>query len=122
MTYCNLMSVVDGARGTQADDRLHVERGAQFLSPRDEVRRLVVPARTLDWVLLQEEIERLDFLSLDVEGFEAQALLGLNFDRLSPAWILVEANDRPAVHSLLSPRYKLVKQLSHHDLLYKRTK
>lgn len=119
MTYCNLMSIVDGARGGAEQDAAHVESGTRFLAPNDTVRRVEVVTSTLADLVRQHGFERVDLLSLDVEGYEAQALLGMDFDELAPMWILVEANDRDAVHAVLAPRYDLVGDLSHHDRLYR---
>ena len=119
MTYCNLMSIVDGARGNEDLDRGHIETGRKFLSEGDAPRRLTVPTRTLDSLLVEVGIAKVDLLSLDVEGCEPEALRGLELDRLAPKWILVEANDPNAVEDSLKGHYELVALLSHHDRLYR---
>jgi FkbM family methyltransferase len=80
--------------------------------------QIQVPARTLDSLLAECGFPELDFLSLDVEGFEAPALRGLDLDRLAPRFILVEANFPADVHAILDPRYRLVASTGHHDLLF----
>jgi FkbM family methyltransferase len=80
--------------------------------------QIQVPARTLDSLLIECGFASLDFLSLDVEGFEAQALRGLDFDRLAPRFILVEANYPDQVHAILDPRYRLLAATGPHDLLF----
>jgi hypothetical protein len=63
-------------------------------------------------------------MSLDVEGFEAQVLAGLDFDRHAPRYLLVEQRDRAcsaAVAQLLAGRYRRCEQLSPHDVLYARS-
>lgn len=119
MTYCNLMSVVCGARGSTAADHAHVTAGRRYLAPGDEVRSLTVPTAKLGELLAHNEIECVDLLCLDVEGMEAQVLRGLNFDKVSPRWILVEANDPVAIDAVLGKRYRFVAHLSHHDRLYR---
>jgi FkbM family methyltransferase len=115
--YANLMSVVSGARGSDAKDRLHVERGERLQGV--STYELQAPARTLSAILDSHGIERVDLLCLDLEGYEPTALRGLDFERHRPAWILVEAWDRPAIDELLAPRYDEVAQLSRHDVLYR---
>lgn len=118
MVYCNLMSVVEGARGSKVADAEHVEKGRQFLASGDEIFNIRVPARTLTAILDDHNISRIDLLSLDVEGYEAQALNGLDFIKYQPRYILVEVNDSHAVDRILDPMYDHVATLSHHDRLY----
>ena len=77
-----------------------------------------VPARTLDWVLQQSGVDTLDFLSLDVEGFEAAALGGLDLNTRAPRTILVEANFPEDIAAILDPRYRLVATFHERDCLY----
>jgi FkbM family methyltransferase len=118
MRYANLMSVVAGARGSEADDRGHVARGEALQGVTSY--ELEVPARTLDAILDAHGVRSVDLLSLDLEGYEAQALRGLDLRRRRPEWILVEAWDRRAIDALLAPCYDAVGVLSHHDVLYRR--
>lgn len=67
---------------------------------------------TLNEVLAQAGITRLDYLSLDLEGMELEALKGLDFDTHAPRLIVVE--DRLShlrLHRFLTRAgYKLVKR------------
>ena len=49
--------------------------------------------RTLSSLLTQWEISRVGILSLDIEGFELEALRGLDFDKASVAILIVENNN-----------------------------
>jgi hypothetical protein len=57
-----------------------------------------------------------------VEGFEPQALRGLDLDRHAPRFVLVEIRDiaegRARVEEVLGDRYVAVEQLSPYDMLY----
>lgn len=119
MIYCNLMSLVEGARGSPEADAEHIKRGMQFLSPDDQPRTIKVPTATLSDLLDQHGIEHVDLLSLDVEGYESMALRGLDMSRHAPSWIVVEANDRQSIDDVLEARYELVDVLSHHDCIYR---
>lgn len=119
MTYCNLMSIVKGARGSAEADQAFVAWGEQHLDRGARPYMLEVPALTLTNILRSQGVTKVDFLSLDVEGYEAPALRGLDFSQYAPTWILIEANDLSAVEAVLLPRYDFVAALSHHDRLYR---
>jgi FkbM family methyltransferase len=118
MTYCNLMSQVKGAMKSAAEEADHIRRGkeCQNLTP----YKVDVPAKTLSAILDAHGIERVDLLSLDVEGFELAALAGIDFDRHAPRWMLVEARYRAEIDAFLASRYDVAATLSHHDVLYRR--
>jgi hypothetical protein len=67
-------------------------------------------------------------MSLDLEGYEASALRGLDLERHRPALLLVEiSRDRRAIDDLLDAAYEPVAELSDHcsesppwyDVLYR---
>ncbi len=53
-----------------------------------------VKLRTLNSILDQVGVERIDFLSIDVEGMELQVLQGLDFKKHAPRLILIEEHRR----------------------------
>jgi FkbM family methyltransferase len=122
MQFGDLMSTVHGAHGDAATEREWVGPGL-VLGWRDPYEA-EVPARTLSSILDEHDAPEVDLLSLDVEGFEPQALRGLDLDRHAPRWILVEAHDldagRYALEEVLGERYVLEAQVSPLDLLYRR--
>lgn len=120
MRYCDLMSVVRGGMRSPAEEDAHIAAGSavQHIESYD----LVVPARPLQSILDQHHITSADLFVLDVEGFEAAALRGIDFDRFVAHNLLVEARYRDDVEAVLKGHYKLVEQLSHHDLLYRPVK
>jgi len=117
MRYCNLMSLVKGAMKDEAGDLDHIRRGCEVQGISSY--ELTVPARTLTSVLDQYHPPAIDFFSLDVEGFELEALQGLDFEKYRPKWMLIEARFRAELDSFLNPRYEVAAQLSHHDVLYR---
>jgi FkbM family methyltransferase len=119
MKYCGLMSLVCGARGTDLKDEAHIANGRQYLGPDEEPYTIRVAARTLSSVLDAHAIQRVDLLSLDVEGYEGSVLRGLDFSRQAPRYILVEVNNLTDVEQALDQRYELVAELSYHDRLYR---
>jgi FkbM family methyltransferase len=85
---------------------------------------VLVPTRTLTDVLDEAAAPRWDFLSLDLEGYEEQALAGLDLDRHRPRYILAEAvpaEERlPRLQRMLHGRYDLIDQLGSRDYLFSR--
>lgn len=82
-----------------------------------------VPARTLSSVLDEAGVGQVDLLSLDVEGYEAQVLAGLDLERHAPRFLLVEAGlrrGREEIDSILGERYAEPEQFTPNDLLYER--
>ena len=118
MRYCNLMSVVKGGMASPEEEDRHIAAGEACQAI--DSYSLRVPAKTLSDLVDEHAIDQVDFLSLDVEGFEAQALAGLDFSRHQPRFILVEARYRPQIDAILDPHYLPLAQLSHHDVLYRR--
>jgi FkbM family methyltransferase len=119
MEFGDLFTTVRGVR-SEGDDWV---RGGLVLGWRDRrVER--VPARTLSSLLEEAGVERIDLLSLDVEGYEEQALRGLDLSRHAPEWILVEMHDleegRAKIGAVLGPRYAEHELLSPLDVLYRR--
>jgi FkbM family methyltransferase len=117
--FANLMSVVEGSRKNYEAQAKHIADGlrVQNLAESYTVR---VPARTLESIL--DEFShplKIDFFSLDVEGYELNVLKGLNLEKYRPKYILVEATFFDEVNSFLADRYELIEKMSYHDYLYR---
>jgi FkbM family methyltransferase len=129
MTYCNRSSIIEGGRGSPEADRAWIELCRKLPDQAGlEPYSVLVPARTLSSLLDEHGIERVDFLSLDLEGYEANALRGVDFRRHLPNLILVEVSREPeAIEEILRPWYTRVAELSDHrdhdppwyDVLYR---
>lgn len=119
MHFANLMSVVDGSLKTNQGQQQHLQSACNSQSL-DDSYSVEVPARTLESVLDDlADLPRIDFFSLDVEGYELNVLQGLNFNKYRPTYILVEARFFDEVNEYLeSQDYKLVEKMTVHDYLY----
>ena len=82
------------------------------------------PARTLSSILDDFRGREVDFMSLDLEGYEVNALQGIDFERHRPRYLLIEVRDRAEIDNVIGRYYDCVATLSenerHSDLLYKR--
>jgi FkbM family methyltransferase len=120
LRYGGTMTVVAATEGAET-----WTAEAQANMALDEpAHEFVVPARTLSEVLDEVGAPPVDLLSLDVEGYEAEVLRGLDLGRHAPALVVVEVDmraSRDAVEALLAPRYGRVEELSPHDLLFVRS-
>jgi len=117
MLASNLTSLVRGAQKSPEADEEHSRIGAEVQET--EVSQIEVPTRTLTSILDEVGADRIDFLSLDVEGYELQALGGLDLERYRPRYILVEARFREEIDDRLLPMYDAIDEFSHHDVLYR---
>jgi FkbM family methyltransferase len=113
--FGDLMSTV-GADGSHAAGGLAVAGRRGYSTE--------VPARTLSSVLGDAGVADIDLLVLDVEGRELDVLSGLELERHSPRYLLIEALDRaaqqPGIDAALAARYEFLDPLSDYDLLYRR--
>jgi FkbM family methyltransferase len=120
LRFGGLMTLVVGAR---EDDEAWVTT-AEAAGQEAPVHEFTAPARTLSSILDEAGAPEVDLLSLDVEGYEPQALAGLDLDRHAPRYVLVEMRDpatgRAPVEAILGERYRHVRALSPFDVLYQR--
>jgi FkbM family methyltransferase len=110
-----LMAFIPGTR-TPAEEAAHLQAAihAQNLK---KVPEIDVPATTLATILDSLGDRRVDFFSLDVEGYEIPVLQGMAPERHRPRLILVETKDIDGVLASLKGHYRTIDQLSHHDYL-----
>ena len=68
----------------------HVELfpGAQWYA----AEPTLVPAITLNDLLQQQKVERIDFLSMDIEGAEPKALAGFDIQKYKPRLVCIESS------------------------------
>jgi FkbM family methyltransferase len=71
------------------------------------IRTVSVPCMGFDGLMQRHPLPRIDFLSIDIEGGEIDALRGVDFERLRPRLILLEANgreERERLHQFMAQR------------------
>ena len=118
MRYGDVVSLVAGSQGSAEEDAKHLELYGD-IAPTYDVE---VPGRTLSSVLDEAGTPHVDLLSLDLEGYELNALRGLDLERHRPRLVLVEAHDAErlaAIDAQLGERYERVAQLELADFLYR---
>jgi FkbM family methyltransferase len=122
IAYANLMSVVDDPSRNLLSIENHVATGRKFLMSDDlplSGRRFIVPALTVSAILDRIGRNRVDFFSLDVEGYEFEVLKGIDFSRHRPRYFLIEARDKSGMDDFLAQQgYEYTAQWSEHDFLY----
>lgn len=79
-----------------------------------------IPARTLSSILDELNVDSIDFMSLDVEGYECNVLSGIDFLRHTPNILLVESFDSNIenVKSILNQFYYLDRKISDRDYIF----
>lgn len=66
-----------------------------------------VPMRTLTSIFDELKLKSIDFVSLDIEGYEVQALQGLDFNKYKPVVFVIEYKDdlhQKRLESILHPQ------------------
>ena len=120
LRFGGLMTVIVGGRDADND----WVAAAHAVGQEEPPHEFLAPARTLSSILDEVDAPEIDLLSLDVEGYEAQALAGLDLARHAPRFVLVEMRntevDRGPIEAILGDRYLDVDALSPFDILYAR--
>ncbi len=119
MIYSNLRSLVKGAQKSDENDRKHIYDSKHINKSSVKPYEISVPVRTLTSILDECNIQEIDLLSLDVEGYELNVLKGLNFNKYKPKYMLIEARFKDEVEEYISDLYIQIDKFSHHDFLYK---
>ncbi len=111
-TCDGLMSVINDAYGKQRVEDTNIGL-AQCVQTR-------VYATSLNKIFKHHNIKRVDVMILDVEGYEVEALKGIDFSKCYIEYLLIEQLEEKGIAELISPYYDFVEKLSEHDYLYKR--
>lgn len=111
-----LMSTIKGIRTAKH----HLQKAGDL----EGHQGIMVKAQTLNQILekyKQFVPEVIDLLVLDVEGYEPQALRGIDFEKYNIQHILIEQQyNSKEIINILEPNFKPIAQLSVHDWLWGR--
>jgi len=88
-------------------------------------KKVEVPAKTLQSILIENNIKHIDFISLDMEGYEYESLKHFNFSLFDINYILIEHGNRPKYEQIITDlmiknNYNLYKKISINDNLYRK--
>jgi len=116
LIYGDLMTHLASSFKTNAERAEHL-RQAVAVQKLNSSYEFIVPCKTLSEVIDDSRINTIDLLSLDVEGYEKNVLMGIDFDRHAPKFILVEIRYIDDVLEVLLPRYKVLEKFDKDILL-----
>lgn len=119
LQYGGLMSFV---KDVYTDEDSYERRMSAIEKYHTDSIETEVKARTLTSLLDECSFDKVDFLSLDVEGYEIEVLRGLDLNKYRPTFVLVECRDgesKTRLESFLGAAYTFVDKLSSRDYLYK---
>lgn len=124
--YRDLMSMIEGGMFEPERETRHLEEALGTMRENDKPRTFTVKTKTISQILDTHGIKKIDFFSLDVEGYELEVLKGLDLDRHCPEFLLLESRDENVLGEYLQPwlTQKAILHAypnSHRDILYQRT-
>lgn len=105
------------------DECDHYDQHIENHKKRKQQNRVEVKTATLTSLLEKNNITKIDFFSLDVEGYEISVLNGLDFIKYRPKYILIETENRLNYQSvvrdyMIEKNYKFLERLSLNDDLF----
>lgn len=124
ITYSNLMTFSNSLDLDIVDKDIHIENSKKHLKKHEVIFEFGSVAQTLTSLMDKSNAPRvIDFLSLDVEGAETEVLRGVDFEKYSFKYMLVEHRDFNELEQFLGDKgYSFIEKLSYHDYLFKNDK
>lgn len=123
LSYAGLMSIANDKMKNPLYSKERVKEGLR-VQKIDEGYKFDARAITLSDAIDESGLPEIDLLSLDVEGFESEALKGLNLERHSPKFMCIEVRDRAEIEAVISSNFEYLECLSenktYRDILYVR--
>ena len=122
MTYSNLTTISNSLEKDIGDEKKFINQSTHYLKSFEEHFIFGAKARTLTSILIDAgSPEKMDFLSLDVEGCEIEVLRGFDFSRFSFKFLLIESRSLDELSNFFLPhQYFLEAKFSEHDYLFKK--
>lgn len=98
---------------------------SELIKKINDREHIIVPAKTLNSILEENKINHVDFMSLDIEGFELEVLRYFNFSKFNISYILIETASRitysqEVKNFMENNGYIFYKKISNNDDLYKK--
>lgn len=121
---CNAMTVVKDSFEGYKDWVKAGEKAQNLVS-----KEITAPVATLDSLIdkyfSNHPFKQIDLLTLDLEGFELEALKGLNLNKNKPEFLLIEIHNskrKEEIENYIGEHYTFVELLDSRDYLYKNKK
>lgn len=123
MVDLDLMSSSGSLVHKEFDSEDHKNRGKLFMVSSKKPSAFSVEAEPLSRIIDSSKFgNQIGIMSLDVEGAELSVLGGIDFERHSFEYMVIETSAEKEVSTFLSAKgYKLLRPLTGHDHLYSKT-
>ena len=113
--------VAEGSEGISSVDRSWIANffRAFFPNAKPKVREVTVPTITLNDLLDREGVEKIDLLSMDIEGHEPEALAGFDIRRFRPRLVCIESNPKlraKLLNYFIENGYERIEAYDAHDV------
>lgn len=114
----NLMSFVKNSRKSEEQDLQWIREAENCQNIKKNDMTMVTTR--LENILKENPFEKIDFFSLDVEGYELNVLLGMNIDVFRPKYILIETTHKEEIFDFMEKNnYSQIDKFVVHDFLFK---
>ena len=81
----------------------------------DKPTEIRVPIITLDDLLDREGVEKIDLISMDIEGHEPKAFAGFDIERFAPKLLVVEGKNEWVNKYLVDHGYRQIERYKKYD-------